>query len=122
MKKLIGNLSELQTLERVEKKRPGANKRIVELRALIPAPILTHYDRLMARGKKGVATIKGQVCGECHVQVPRNTILILMSGEDIQICGNCGRYLCLPEPVNPAAPPAKTKKSRGKPAALAAVA
>jgi hypothetical protein len=49
--------------------------------------------------------------------VPRNTVLTLMHGADIQICENCGRYLCLPEPVNPATPPVKTKKTKTKPAA-----
>jgi len=118
MKNLIENLLKLQTIEfggaaRVETEKPRA-----ELRAKIPAPILVHYDRLMARGKKGVAIIKGQTCGECHVQVPRNTVLILMNGSDIQLCETCGRYLCLPEHVNPATPPVKTKKTKTKPAAL----
>ncbi len=118
MKQIIENLLKLQTIEfggiaRAETEKPRA-----ELRAKIPAPILVHYDRLMARGKKGVAVIKGQTCGECHVQVPRNTVLILMNGTDIQLCGNCGRYLCLPEHMNPAPPPVKTKKIKIKPAKL----
>jgi hypothetical protein len=112
MNKSIENLAALQTLELAGKPRPVAARQIAELRTQIPAPILAHFDRLLARGKKGVATIKGQVCAECHVQVPRNTVLTLMHGEDIQICENCGRYLRLPEPVNPTVPPAKAKKSR----------
>jgi len=50
-----------------------------------------------------------------------------MNNVDIQICGNCGRYLCLPEHVNPAdatpaAPPVKARKSRAKQPVLATVA
>ncbi len=121
MKNLIENLLKLQTIELGGAPGAAPKKRAAELRAGIPAPILVHYDRLRARGKKGVAVIKGQTCGECHVQVPRNTVLILMNGTDIQLCGNCGRYLCLPEQVNPvipAKPPVKTKKTKTKPAAL----
>ena len=117
MKKLIENLFELQTLERGAADGTAPSTRIAELRAIVPAQILGHYDRLMARGKKGVAVIKGQVCGECHMQVPRNTVLTLMNNADIQICENCGRYLCLPEHVNPAVPPAPAPKKARKNAA-----
>ena len=120
MKILIENLLKLQAIE-LGGAPAAPKKRAAELRAGIPAPILVHYDRLMARGKKGVAIIKGQTCGECHVQVPRNTVLILMNGTDIQLCENCGRYLCLPEqvnPVTPAEPPVKIKKIKTKPVKL----
>jgi len=109
MKKLIENLFELQTLESDTPLKTPPPKRITALRAEIPAQILAHYDRLLARGKKGVAVIKGQVCSACHMQVPRNTVLTLMNNADIQICGNCGRYLCLPEHVNPAVPSPSVK-------------
>jgi hypothetical protein len=114
MKEIIKNLLELQTFDFAGKIDAQTERRQSGLRAQVPAQILGHYDRLRARGKKGVALIKGQVCAECHVQVPRNTVLILMHDTDIQICENCGRYLCLPEHVNPAVPPAKTKKPRSK--------
>lgn len=118
MKNLIENLLKLQTIEFGGAAGAETKKTRADLRARIPVPILVHYDRLMARGKKGVAVIKGQTCGECHVQVPRNTVLILMNGTDIQLCGNCGRYLCLPEHVTPATPPVKIKKTKVKPVAL----
>ena len=97
MKKLIDDLLKLQSLEFDEHVGPDMEKRIAELRAKIPAPILGHYDRLVARGKKGVAIIRNQVCTGCHMQVPRGVVLTLMHGEDVQLCGNCGRYLHLPE-------------------------
>jgi hypothetical protein len=120
MKNIIENLLKLQTIEFGGPARAETGKQRAELRTRIPAPILAHHDRLVARGKKGVAVIKGQTCGECHVQVPKNAVLTLMHGTDIQLCGNCGRYLCLPEHVNPAIPanpPVKTKKTKTKPAA-----
>jgi hypothetical protein len=120
MKELIANLLKLQSLGFDGPVGPDTEKQIAELRAKIPAPILGHYERLVARGKKGVATIRNQVCTGCHVQVPRGVVLTLMHGEDVQLCGNCGRYLHLPE--QPELPkldaPAKIKSPRRRHALL----
>lgn len=121
MKQLIENLLELQSLEFDGQTGAGTAERIGALRAEIPTQILGHYDRLLARGKKGVAIVRRQICSECHMQVPRNTVLTLMHGEDIQICENCGRYLCLPEQVHEPEP-AEKKPARRKRKVLQAVA
>ncbi len=65
----------------------------------MPAQILGHYDRLVARGKKGVAVVRNQVCTGCHMRLPIGTINTLMQGNDIQLCDTCGRYLYLPDPA-----------------------
>jgi predicted nucleic acid-binding Zn-ribbon protein len=120
MKELINHLLKLQSLEFDEQVDPDMEKQIAELRAKIPAPILGHYDRLVSRGKKGVALIRNQVCTGCHMQVPRGVVLTLMHGDDVQLCGNCGRYLHLPE--EPELPkldaPAKIKSPRRRQALL----
>jgi predicted nucleic acid-binding Zn-ribbon protein len=67
------------------------------LRSKVPAPVLAHFDRLRTRGKKGVSNIRRGVCTECHMKVPMGTLITLAHGRDIQLCGNCGRYLHLPE-------------------------
>jgi predicted nucleic acid-binding Zn-ribbon protein len=118
MKNIIENLLKLQTFELSGATGAETEKLRAELRAKIPAPILGHYDRLRARGKKGVTVIRNLVCSGCHMQVPRNTELTLMHGTDIQLCESCGCYLCLPEHISPALPPVKTKKPRSKPAAV----
>ena len=69
------------------------------------------------RGKKGIAAVRGQICTGCHMQVPRATVVYLMQGTDIQLCGSCGAYLYLPETMPVEAPishlPRKTpRKSR----------
>ena len=107
MKKLIENLLKLQTLEFDEAAGAKREGRIAEVRAQIPAQILGHYDRLVARGKKGLASVRNEVCTGCHMHVPRAVILTLMHGDDIQLCDCCGRYLYLPEP-------AEAKKSTGR--------
>jgi predicted nucleic acid-binding Zn-ribbon protein len=124
MNELMQNLLKLQALEFNEPAEPGMETCIAELRAKIPAPVLGHYDRLGARGKKGVAAIRNQVCTGCHVQVPRGTVLTLMHDDDIQICENCGRYLYLSEPLEsaqPAAAPVKSKFRKHRAALVPAV-
>jgi hypothetical protein len=106
MNETIKILLQLQSLEFNGKAAPDQEQRAAELRAKIPPPILAHYDRLVARGKKGVALIRNQsVCTACHINVPRGVVLTLMHNTDVQLCGNCGRYLYLPEVTEPTATP-----------------
>lgn len=95
MNELLQNLLNLQALQFGDLKKKNVEGRIAELRSKIPLPILGHYDRLLARGKRGVAIVRNQVCSGCHMQVPVAVVANLMRAEDIQICDNCGRYLHL---------------------------
>ena len=98
MNDVMENLLKLQKLEMETKKVSAVVKDEIQvLRQLIAAPMLTHYDRLRVRGKKGVAIVRNGVCSECHVQVAVGVVPTLMHADDIQLCGNCGRYLFLPE-------------------------
>lgn len=111
-------LVELQKLEFGPHFESSAVKAQAEaLRAKVPPQILGHYDRLRARGKKGLTLVRNQVCTECHVSIPIGTVITVMNGLDIQLCGNCGRYLFVEDkPVEPAppAPPAPAKAKRGR--------
>ena len=123
MKELLQNLVRLQTIELDGVRETEAN--IAELRAKIPAPILGHYDRLIARGKKGIVAVQNQVCRGCNMRLPIGVIMTLMSSNDIQLCDSCGRYLYLPEPVAEAAAPdaepkKKVKRTRKRSAAAVA--
>jgi len=86
-----------------------------KLRAKVPPQVLGHYDRLRARGKKGLALVRdNNVCAECHMQVPLGTVITIMKGTDIQLCGNCGRYLYVGDkPVEAALPPAAPAPAEG---------
>ena len=103
MNDLLQNLLKLQTLE-FDPTTKKDTPQMAALRALIPQPILAHYQRLVARGKKGLLAVRNQVCTGCHMHVPIGQINTIMQGTDIQLCENCGRYLYLPSPV--AEPPA----------------
>ncbi len=121
MKELLQNLVKLQSFQFSVDKNPDVAVAMTELRGKIPAQILGHYDRLVARGKKGVAAVHGQVCSGCHMQVPLGVVMTLRHGEDIQICESCGRYLYLPpaestapaEPITSPKPAKKTRKQKG---------
>ena len=118
MNSVIDQLYALQQLELQKRgKTPEIPEKIQELRATIPAPILAHYDRLMARGKKGVAAVRNSVCTECHMRVAIGVCATLARREDIELCGSCGRYLYLPdEPAMvEAAPEPKPAPRKRKP-------
>jgi len=97
MNELMRILIELQSLEFEETIQPNIEERITMLRAKIPTPILSHYDRLGDQGKKGVAPLRNQACTGCHMRVPLAVVFDLKRGKDVCLCGNCGRYLYLPE-------------------------
>ena len=118
MNDLLSNLLKLQALDFADSPNKDADVQRTELRSRVPQPILAHYDRLVARGKKGVALVRNQVCTGCHMRLPIGTINTLMQGQDIQLCDTCGRYLVLPEPEPtkaeeaPAPPPKPSRKPR----------
>jgi uncharacterized protein len=113
MNELLQNLLRLQTLEFEKTTEKTASPVIAELRAKVPPQILGHYDRLIARGKKGLAAVRDQVCTGCHMRLPIGVVTTLMHGTDIQLCDTCGRYLYLAEPTKPAdAPPPAAKPAR----------
>src|SRR5579872_1164222 len=116
MTDLILNLLKLQSLDFHEPGDVSESQR-AELRNSVPPPILAHYDRLVARGKKGVAVVRNQVCTGCHMRLPIGTINTLMQHADIQLCDTCGRYLHLaPEPAPAPAPSAAAADPETKPA------
>jgi hypothetical protein len=127
---VLQDLLKLQALDFGEATAKNVEAQTAALRGNIPQPIIGHYDRLRARGKKGVAVVRNQVCTGCHMRVPIGQITVLMRGEDIQLCETCGRYLYLPDPaeaeflskVEAAKPVAKAPTKTRKRRALAPVA
>src|SRR3974390_1293150 len=98
MNVILQNLLTLQTLEFGEVTGEESAARVAEPRAVITPTFLCHYDRLRARGKKGLASVRNQVCTGCHMRVPIGLLTALMRDEDVQLCDSCGRYLYyLPE-------------------------
>ena len=95
MNGIMQNLLRLQGMDCGE--LAGTQSEAAALRAAIPPSMLHQYERLRARGKKGIAVVRNRVCTNCRMQVPIAVVAALMRGTVSQVCGNCGRYLCLPE-------------------------
>jgi predicted nucleic acid-binding Zn-ribbon protein len=123
MNELMQNLFNLQSLEiQLQDKVSPDHPEIRRLRRAVPEPVLGHYDRLRLRGKKGVALVRNGVCGECHMKLAIGVAATLVKGEDIQLCGSCGRYLHLAEiPVEAPVPAVAVKPApkKRKPRAVA---
>jgi len=115
MKELMESLARLQSIDFGEGTGKNVEAAKAELRAKIPAQVLGHYDRLVARGKKGVALVRDQVCTGCHMRLPIGVITTLMHARDIQLCDSCGRYLYL-APAAPAPAPEPEVAPKPKPA------
>jgi hypothetical protein len=108
MKGILQNLYKLQTLDTAG--LTTSDPHAAGLRAAIPHGMLSNYDRARARGKKGIALVRDHVCTNCRIRVPVAITASLVAGM-IQVCGNCGLYLCLPEPEEPQPAP-NTAESR----------
>jgi hypothetical protein len=119
MNSILQNLLRLQGLELGDQPKNAALA--AELRAALPQAMLLNYDRLRARGKKGIAVVRDRVCTNCRMQVPIAVVATLMRGTVTQVCGNCGVYLCLPEPAEAqeslvaANPVPRTRKRKAPP-------
>jgi len=121
MRSIVDKLMALQRL------LPGgpepALKRAEQTAALrkgIPESLLRTFDRFVDRKKNPVAIVRNGVCSECHLQIAIGTLGSLAFGEGVPQCGNCSRFLYLPEdaPVSPPEPAPKTKTpARRKPRA-----
>lgn len=89
------------------------------LRRQIPEPILAHYDRLRARGKRGVALVRHGVCSGCQMKLATGVHAALLRDEDIAMCDSCARYLLVapdqpPPAPEPEPPPKKAPAKRGR--------
>jgi hypothetical protein len=120
MNELLQHLIGLQSLDVGDAEGTSVEVAKSELRGKIPAQILGHYDRLVARGKKGLAAVSpNQVCSACHMRVPLGAIMTLKRGDDIQLCESCGRYLYLPTAEQAEAAAPKPVKKVRKPRKIA---
>jgi len=122
MKSEIDNLMALQELKsKSPKSAANRAEQIEALRSQIPESLLRTFDRFVTRGKKAVAIVHKGVCSECHLQIAVGVLGSLAFGHGVQQCGNCARFLFLPEdePVlaHEASGKPKTRQPHKEPAA-----
>lgn len=65
-----------------------------ELAAAVEPGTLARYERMMKnRGSTVVVGIHRGVCGGCHMQLSRQTVVHCQADKEIVTCSNCGRIL-----------------------------
>ncbi len=111
MRNIMDRLLAMQQIQFTAGAKSGAVVvELEKLRAEIPAPILAHFDRLGARGKKGVALVRNGVCSGCHLRITAGKLVSLSAHPgEIHLCDNCDRYLHLPAEVPDAGREVKTR-------------
>ena len=115
MNSVVGNLLALQKRVLQHKNHSAEQeKEVGALRKNVPESVLIQFDRWMTRGRKAVAVVNNGVCGECHLGLTVGIMGALAFGEAVQRCGNCGRFLYLPENEPVSSPPTgqQTKPAR----------
>ncbi|MDR1190960.1 MAG: hypothetical protein LBK60_04740 [Verrucomicrobiales bacterium] len=97
------------------KKRPDAEKALARHRKKIPPMILSHHDRIKAKGRRSVAPVQDWICRACFISIPVGNRQQLTQAADLFICESCGAYLYLPDGTaqRPAdALPAQSERAR----------
>ena len=97
MRKIMEHLLAIQNYQLNARGHTPVLAEIEQRRAEVPAPVLAHFERMIARGKKGVAVVRDGVCTECHLRLTTGKLANLAADNDIWLCDNCGRYLYLSE-------------------------
>ena len=86
--------SPLMSEENVQKLRDF----IIENRRQIPSFALSHFDRLEAAGKQGLAKVEGGRCAACGAEVPQEEIEYLLENKNIGVCDGCYAFIYMPDP------------------------
>lgn len=98
MKNVIDCLMAIQEVQwKTAKTTSNRAEQLVALRTQVPEFLLRTFDSFVARQKKPVAIVRNGVCSECHLQIAMGILGALAFGQGVQQCGNCGRFLYLPE-------------------------
>ena len=97
-------------------------KKMALVRRPLPTSILTHYDKRLAQGKVGVASVRRGVCGACFLTLPSGRLADLRRRpQELNVCDHCGTFIYLDEgealpssstaSLSPARKARKTKRS-----------
>jgi hypothetical protein len=94
-KTIDGRLADIAAREANLKKELAeleANRQ--ELASAVDETVCARYERLLKhKGSNVVVGIQHGVCGGCHMQLSRSTIVTCQAEQEIVTCTNCGRIL-----------------------------
>lgn len=113
----LGKLVELDRIETtcdsvpLSETEKGVKSKARSLRAEVSADVLTHYDRLKARGKKAVAPVVNGTCQACYLRLSSSAAARLRDKSQIHLCENCGTYIY---PIHAPPPSSVSPQTRRK--------
>ena len=70
---------------------------IIENRRQVPPFALSHFDRLEASGKKGIAEVVDKKCAACGASVSDEEIDYLVKNKNIGVCDDCFAFIYMPD-------------------------
>lgn len=70
---------------------------ILDCRRQIPSFALSHFDRLEASGKYGVAKAENGKCSACGAVLPDDEIEYLEKNRNIGVCEKCYAFVYMPD-------------------------
>jgi putative zinc ribbon domain len=70
---------------------------IIENRRQIPSFALSHFDRLEATGKIGLAQVTDGKCSACGADIDNDEIEYLNKNRNIGVCDNCFAFIYMPD-------------------------
>lgn len=77
-----------------EEAKIAASRR--EVASQVPRDILRKYERVLAKEKRHpVVEVKNGTCQGCYMKVTLQDINLIWRGDDLVLCRNCNRILCL---------------------------
>ena len=99
-------ISELQSeIAQIVEEESGVSEKRSEVASHVPRDILKKYERVLAKEKRHpVVEVKNRTCQGCFMRVTLQEINLIWRGDDLVLCRNCNRILCLPEEEMNASP------------------
>ena len=60
--------------------------------------LLKRYDAIQkSRGGVGIGRVEDGMCSVCHTSLPSNVVRAVEDTDNVEVCENCGRLLCMGE-------------------------
>ena len=87
-----------ESIARLEEEEAQVGAKRGDIATHVPREILGKYERVLAKEKRHpVVEVKNHICQGCYMKVTLQEINLIWRGDDLVLCRNCSRILCLPE-------------------------
>jgi len=95
----VQNVEKLRSeIAECEKEKKVFSEKRSSIAALLPPAALNKHERVLAREKyHPVVEVRDNTCQGCFMKVTLQEINLVWRGDDLVLCRNCHRILCLPE-------------------------